>query len=321
MKNKRYNLYYLFSCIGVLIAAYYPLSMGVRVLSDMIRHGTVMQENYPKYIIPYTPISIAVIMGVLLMPLLIKCFKRYAFVGGAAISTGVFFLTELLLESKVIVTTAETVTVLESWQMYMCYQPPGGWGTTETVYKTQTAVDILMGNYNPAFKLHFYMISVVLILALLNCFYGFGQMIITGETNRRKALVTQLVCTLTFLGLCILACFTAFWRDGSLRVSPISAVLMAVFFILLGVTVGVFIGSFLKKKAVIWLPALMAVLTTVIMYIGEMVLLHGNVYLLGTGILFQPIAHIILAPIDIAIIILSGVFTACVFAALHKPKG
>ena len=76
MKNKALNRYYLFSCFGVLIASYYPLSMGVRVITDMLVNGTVMKENYPKYIIPYTPISVAVIIGVLLMPLFIRLLKQ-----------------------------------------------------------------------------------------------------------------------------------------------------------------------------------------------------------------------------------------------------
>lgn len=322
MKNRRFNLYYLHACILVLIASYYPLSMGVRVMRDMITQGTVMQENYPKYIIPYTPISIAVLVGVLLMPLCIKFLKRFALLGGTAISTGTFFLSELLLERKVIVTTAETVTVLESWQMFMCYQPPGGWGTTKTIYKEKTAVDILMGNYSPAFKLHFYIISVVLILSLLNCIYGFGQMAKTGDKKRRKALILQLICTLSFLGLCILACFTAFWRDGSILVSPLSATLMAVFFILMGVTVGVFVGSFLldKKKAAIWVSAATATVITLMMYIGEMILLHGNLYLLGRGFFFRPIPGIILAPVDILIILLSGGITAAIFKLLIKQS-
>ena len=162
MKNKHFNRYYLLSCIGVLIASYYPLSMGVRVIADMIIDGTVLKENYPKYIIPYTPICIAIIIGVLLMPLCIKLLKRFALAGGASIATGMFFALELLFEQKVVVSTAETVTKLEEWQMFMCYIPPEGWGETVTAYKTQTAVDILMGDYNPAFKLHFYIISVVL---------------------------------------------------------------------------------------------------------------------------------------------------------------
>nr|MDE5965885.1 hypothetical protein [Lachnospiraceae bacterium] len=259
MKNKHYNRFYLFSCIGVLAASCYPLSMGVRVITDMIVDGTVLKENYPKYIIPYTPICLAVLIGVLLMPLCMKRFKRFAQIGGSVVATGVFFILEILFEQKVVVTTAETVTKLEDWQMYMCYVPPEGWGETITTYKTQTAVDILMGNYNPAFKLHFYIISIVLILSILNCFYGFGQLIKTGKKKRLKSLVLQSVCSFAFLGLCILACFTAFWRDGSIRVSPLSAILMTLFFVLLGVTVGVFAGSFLlgKRKVVsIWIPSM-----------------------------------------------------------------
>ena len=160
MKNKLFNRYYLLSCIGVLIASFYPLMMGARVITDMIVSGTVVKENYPKYIIPYTPICLSVLLGVLLMPLCIKLFKRFALIGGSAAAAGAFFILEILFEQKAIVTAVGTVTKLEDWQMYMCYA---------TSYETQTAADILMGNYNPAFKLHFYIISVVLILSILNC--------------------------------------------------------------------------------------------------------------------------------------------------------
>ena len=48
MKSKSFNRYYLLSCLGVLLASYYPLSMGVRVITDMLTSGAVMKENYPK---------------------------------------------------------------------------------------------------------------------------------------------------------------------------------------------------------------------------------------------------------------------------------
>ncbi len=320
MKNKLFNRYYLLSCIGVLIASYYPLSMGVRVITDMIVHGTVLNENYPKYIIPYTPMCIAIIIGVLLMPLCIKLFKKFALAGGASIATAVFFAIELLFEQKVVVSTAETVTKLEDWQMFMCYIPPEGWGETVSTYKTQTAVDILMGDYNPAFKLHFYIISVVLIITILNCLYGFGQMVKNGDKKRLKSLILQSVCSFVFLSLCILACFTAFWRDGSIQVSPLSATLMSVFFVLLGVTVGVFVGSFLleKRKFVsIWIPSIAASVMTLLMYIGEMILLNGYLYSFGTGFLFSSIPGIVLAPVDLLIIVASGCITALIFALLN----
>lgn len=323
MKNKSFNRYYLLACIGVLIASYYPLSMGIRVITDMIVDGAVLKENYPKYIIPYTPMCIAIIIGVFLMPLCIKLFKRFSLAGGASIATGIFFVLELLFEQKVVVSSAETVTKLEDWQMFMCYVPPEGWGETVTTYKTQTAVDILMGDYNPAFKLHFYIISVVLIITILNCLYGFGQMIKNSEKKRLKSLILQSVCSLTFLGLCILACFTAFWRDGSIQVSPLSATLMAVFFILLGVTAGVFVGSFLleKRKLVsIWIPSIVASAMTFLMYIGEMFLLNGHLYSFGSGIIFDSLPVIVFAPIDLIIILAAGGITALIFTLLNSSQ-
>ncbi len=321
MKNKGFRRYYLFACIGVLIASYYPLSMGIQVITDMITEGTVMKENYPKYIIPYTPISIAVILGMFFMPLCIKLFRRCALVGGACIATGLFFVTEFLFEKKVVVSAAETVTKLEDWQMFMCYIPPEGWGETITTYKTQTPVDILMGEYNPAFKLHFYVISVVLIITILNSLYGFGQMILSGEKKRLKALVLQSACSVLFLALCILACFTAFWRDGSLQVSPLSAVLMTAFFVLLGITVGVFVGSFFLGKsrlASLWIPSVAASVMTLLMYIGEMVLLNGHLYSFGTGFLFNSIPSIVFAPVDMLTIIASGAITTGLSALLNR---
>ena len=323
MENKRFARYYWLSCLGVLLASWYPLSMGARVVGDMITNGSVMKENYPKYIIPYTPIALAVFAAVLLMPLCMKGLGRFALLGGAALAAGVFGITEGLLEQKVVVTTAETVAKLEDWQMFMCYIPPEALSETVTTYKTQTAVEILMGEYSPAFKLHFYLISLVLILSLLNALYGFGQMAKTGETKRRRALLLQSACALAFLGLCILACFTALWRDGSIRVSPLSAALMTAFFLLLGVTAGVFAGSFLlgkQRPLSVGVPAMVSAAATLLMYVGEMFLLNGYLYRLGEGFLFDGIAGLSFSLADLLVIAASGGLTAWLFARLNRAE-
>lgn len=322
MKNKRLNLYYVFCTIGVFIASFYPLFMGIRVITDMIIDGVVAKENYPKYIIPYTPISIAIIFGVILMPLCFKLFEKLALLFSALISTGVFFSLEFLFEKKILVSANETITELENWQMASCVFSPDMWEEA-IAQKSQTAIQILIGDYNPAFKLHFYIISVVLIITVLNCIYGFYQIIKTGEKKRKKALILQSVCTAVFLGLCILACFTAFWRDGSIEVSPISAILMAVYFILLGVTVGVFTGSFLlgkRKLLSLVIPSVTAMVMTLLMYIGEMILLNWHLYSFGEGFLFEGIKGIILAPVDILIILASGCITALIFWLLNSKS-
>ena len=309
--QKKLTRFWLFSLAAVLAASFYPLLMGVRVISDMLRDGTVLKENYPKYIIPYTPIAVAVILGVLLLPLFIKLMKRFAVLGSSALSVGTFLGLELLFERKVVVTSTEAVATLADWQMFLCaYIPPEEYaGETVITVRTETAADLLIGDYNPAFKLHFYLISVVLVLAIMNCVYGFAQMIRTGNRRRKKALILQSVSAALFLGLCILACFTAFWRDGNILVSPLSAFLMSVFFILLGVTVGLFFGSLLldrSRTVGLWLPAAASAATTLVMYIGEMILLHGHLYRFGTGFFFDGMLAIVLAPVDILVILASG---------------
>ena len=315
--QKGFRLYWLAALLGTLAVSAYPIYMGFKVLRSMALYGFVPQRNYPKYIIPYTPVAIAVIVAVCLMPLLLKRLKKYPLFTASGIALVVFFVTEILFENKVIVNGTKQ-TKLESWQMYMCYVSPELFET-----RKWRAVDILIGDYSPTFKIHFYMISVVLILTILSCLYGFGLMVLTGNRKKQKALILQSVCTVLFLGLCIFACFTAFFRDGDLLVSPLSAVLMAVFFVLLGVTVGIYAGSFLlgKKMGIsVGIPAAVGAVTTLAMYIGEMCLLSGNLYLLGKGSLFSELPGIVLAPVDILIILLAGIVTGGICILLNKKK-
>ena len=315
METKKFRNYWLFALLGTLAASGYPIYMGFKVIRSMSLYGLVPQRDYPKYIIPYTPVAVAVIVAVCLMPLLMKKLKKYSLLTASGIALVVFLVTELLFEQKVIVNGTLSAK-LERWQMFMCYVSPETYQT-----RNWRAVDILIGEYSPTFKIHFYMISVVLILTILNCLYGFGQMVLTGIYKRRKALTIQAVCSALFLGLCIFACFTAFFRDGELLVSRLSAVLMGIFFSLLGVTVGTYVGSFLlgkKKSVAAGIPAAVGALTTLAMYIGEMCLLSGNLYLFGTGFWFTGIPGIVLAPVDVLIILSAGVVSGGIGLLLNK---
>lgn len=318
MNNKRFWRCYLISSAVIAAASVYPVYMGIRVAVEIAHDGTVPVERYPKYIIPYTPVSIALILGVLLLPMFRKLFQRWDFLCGAVFSTGIFFVAERLMETKILVRATEIVP-LESWQMSMCYVPPRQYQT-----RTWQAVDVLLGGYSPAFKLHFYIISIVLILSLLNCFYGFARMACLGDTKRRTALIIQAATSLSFLGMCIWACFTSFYRTGELVVSALSAVLMAAFFALMGVTVGVFAGSFTLgkgKKLSVLLPAGIAAVTTLAMYAGEMILLNGNLYRFGSGVFFEGIGAMVIAPVDLLVILGAGGVTALVCRLVNPQKG
>ena len=76
-----YKRYCLLTLITTVLISFYPLYMGVRVIYDYLRFGAVDATNYPKYIIPYTPICIALIISAALLPFILKrCRKiQYSF--------------------------------------------------------------------------------------------------------------------------------------------------------------------------------------------------------------------------------------------------
>jgi len=312
-----FKKYWFGILLGVSAISVYPVYMGMSVIYQMTTFGTVPSENFPKYIIPYTPIAISVIIATVLMPLLFRYIAKAALAIASAVSLISFFITEFLFESKVIVTST-VQTTLESWQMYMCYVPPE---TYET--RTWKAIDVLIGDYSPAFKLHFYLISVILILSIVSNLYGYGKRIISKSNSSLKPLICQSVSTLVFLSLCIFACFTAFYRTGEIVVSPLSAFLMTLFFLSLGVTAGIYISTFFINKKTLYsiiFPSIFASCITLIMYIGEMFLLSGNLYRLGSGFLFKNIPGIVLSVFDILTVLLSGVICYFICRILNRKK-
>ena len=308
---------WLICLLIVLVFSVYPLMMGLKILHGVLFFGGVSAADYPKYVIPYTPISLAVLMGVLVMPWFIRRMRRPV-LAGSLLALAVFFASELLLENVMV--RGWVTTRLESWQMFMCYQP-----ITRAVNMTHamrvpaalTEVELLMGEYTPLFKLHFYMISIVLILGTLHCLYGFARAAYTGDWNRLRLLIAHAAVTGAFLALCVLACFTAFFRDGSLLVSPLSAGLMAVFFILLGVTAGLILGNVLQGRKLAWAACASSVVT-LLMYLGELVLLNGHLYRFGQGFFFDGMGALVLAPADVLIILLSGGLCGALLRALQK---
>lgn len=389
--SKQTKVYFV-SLGAVLLASIYPIYMGIIMLTAYLCDGGVNATNYPKYIIPYTPISIAVIVCVALLPFAFKYFKKYALPVLSVLAILLFLGAEMTFEKvtvfsgttevsqsesgggekvsadddsilyyfRVIVkkengetetrivtlNKSETDQTIETWQWAMCAVPPDNFAelsqiglVTESITDGEV-IDIqkiskeqatgeqlfeeeqsskyrlfknpLITEYSPVFKLHFYIISIIIVLAVLGVAYGFYKMSRDATYKKKKPLLLQLVSVIIFVGLCIFACFTAFFRTGEIVVSPISAVLMIVFFLVFGITAGIYTGTWLygkRKLFSIIIPAFIATVTTIVMYIGEMVMMNWNLYRFGKGLLFDPIGACPLAPVDFAVIIAAGVIT------------
>lgn len=304
-----YKKFYLVSLLTVVVASIYPIYMGVVTLSSYLQNGSINVADYPKYIIPYTPICIALITSIALMPLIFKLCKRYTLPVVSVLGTVVFFATEFGFE-QIKVIEGYVKIPLEVWQLSLCVATPEVLRSIgEPIYAAN----------NPAFKFHFYLIAIVIILAVLNVIYGFAKMIREQNFYKRRPLIAQAVSAGLFIGLCLFACFTAFYRNGTLHISPLSALLMSGFFTVFGITVGIYSGSIFYGKSKLLskiIPALTASLTTLIMYIGELVLMDGVLFKYGNGFFFESLEGIPFSAADLVVILVSGVITYIVMQLL-----
>lgn len=296
----------------ITLASAYPIYMGAATLGSYIQNGYIDVADYKKYIIPYTPICIALIISAALMPLIFKLFKGYTLPVVSSLGIALFFASEFGFEQiKVIEGYVEMP--LESWQLSLCMATPEVLRSIgEPIYAAN----------NPAFKIHFYIIAIVIILAILNVIYVFSKMLREQDFSKKRPLIAQAVAVVLFVGLCILACFSAFYRNGTINISPLSAILMSVFFIVFGITVGFYCGSIFYGRSKLLskiMPSIAASLTTLIMYIGELVLTGGVLFKYGNGFFFEPIAAFPFSAADIAIIVVSGVITYILMQFLNNP--
>ena len=63
---------YLLSIVFVLLAAAYPVYMGAVMVLAYAQNGGIDVADYPSYIIPYTPICVALIICTALLPLVLN---------------------------------------------------------------------------------------------------------------------------------------------------------------------------------------------------------------------------------------------------------
>ena len=301
---------YLLSLGIILLVSVYPIYMGAVMLWAYIQNGGIDVADYPSYIIPYTPICIAIIICTVLLPFVFKLCKRFALPILSALGVVLFLGAEIGFEQIAVFIDISSKMKIEMWQLLSCVVTPQIRGFIW---------DSLNIRYNPSFKIHFYAIALLIVLAVTGVVYGFYKMAYTQNFTRKKPLVVQLVSVITFIGLCILACFTAFLRTGDINISPLSSVLMTIFFLVFGITAGVYTGTFFYEKHKlfsIFIPSVVAMVITFIMYIGEMVMMNWTLFQLGRGFLFERIGNIPFALIDIITILASGVVSYFILVSI-----
>lgn len=294
--KKQYRRFFVVSLSILIIMSLYPIYMGLVAFSTYSQNGFMKSEEYPKYIIPYTPMCIAIIAAAILLPVFYYFSKRFAALLDSFVGVGLFLAGELFFE-QIEVIDRFGMLPLDSWQYSLCVATPE---VLQSIGKP------IYAENNPAYKIHFYLIAIVIILSIIGILYGFTRMFKEGTVNNRKALIVQTICTVLFISLCILACFTSFYRNGTRYISLLSACLTGLFFIVFGVTFGSCFSCWMygkKRFLSVWLPVLVSAATTIIMYIGEFVLMNGVLFVFGNGLFFEPLGSMPFSLCDVAIVL------------------
>ena len=94
MKNKEYRRFYLLSLALIVLLSAYPIYMGVKVAIEYLSNGYIFNTDYPKYVIPYTPMCIAIIVSAALIPLFYRYAKRATQIILSAVGVGIFLVFE-----------------------------------------------------------------------------------------------------------------------------------------------------------------------------------------------------------------------------------
>ena len=215
---------------------------------------------------------------------------------------------------------AGDIIELDLWQAVLCIASPDIQQQSLT-YKMQDTYYYVMDD--PSYKVHYYLISLVLITMVCGLVYGIAKAIRNNDATKTKPILLRGVSTAVLVALCVFANMTAFFRQADPIQTPLASFLTGLFFVMLGATVGVYAGSYLLgkgKKIGIGAPVLLSLCVTVMMYIGEAVMMNANLYRFGTGWFFTGLPDVVLAPADIMIVLLAGVATWLILVAARKRE-
>lgn len=320
--NKNYRKFYLLSLAAVIALSAYPLINGFRMAYFSIINGAVEPEYYAKYVVPYAALCLAVLMFAVLQPLLLKL-KRRTLPLSLLGTYSIFFAAEHFIEKIQIHTTGmslvdtSTLTTdpslpaatIDIWQASLCIASPLTLGQSIAYASSDRYLYVMS---NGTYKIHYYLISLVLISMTSVLIDGIGRSIRESNVLREKSLVMQGLATAALLSLCIFANTTAFFRQSGGIQTPLASVLTSLFFIVLGTAAGIYTGSFLLNKPArlgLAMPVAVSLLAAILMYIGEIAMMNGSLYRFGTGWFFTGLPGVALAPVDLIVILLAGAVT------------
>lgn len=316
--DRSYKHFYWGALAILLFISAYPLINGVRMICLFLANGAIEPDQYARYVIPYAAICFALILFAALQPVWPKIFKRITLALSTSVSFVVFIAIEAFFEGMKINTNGlspikgfHPAPRIDVWQAASCYISPDAVKAMSRQAKIeQDGFYYILGDNT--YKIHYYLVSLVIIIIMCSLIYGFGKMLRDKNEAMRKPLVLQAVSAAALIGLCVFANMTGFFRDTAPIQNLTASILTCLFFIVLGSAAGIYAGSFLMEKGkllALGFPVLLSTVVCTMMYAGESAMMDGNLYRFGVGWFFTGIPGISVAVADLLVILLSAAVT------------
>ncbi|MCL1809665.1 MAG: hypothetical protein FWG42_07885 [Clostridiales bacterium] len=330
-KNKRY---YIISLATLAVLSAYPVANGIRIAFLNLANGAIEPEQYAKYVVPYAAICVSLLLFAVLLPVFLKL-KRLAFPIGLVTVYGAFFAVERFFETVQIHVDGMTLILAPSpaagavgqtatvdiWQAAQCAISPVVLDQSSLTYAYQDRFLYVIGD--STYKIHYYLIALVLITMVCGLLFSIAKMLRGTSKHNSKPIFLRAASTGLLVAMCVFANTTAFFRSPATIQTPLASALTCMFFIVLGASAGIYAGSFLLDKK-LWLgigaPVAISLSAVSLMYVGEAAMMNGRLYRFGTGWFFDALPKIAPAPVDILVVLLSGVATWLILRAVRKHE-
>jgi len=214
-------------------------------------------------VIPFAAVSAAVLIGFLLLPMLRKMYVAKRGIISSVIAVCIFFA--LSLYAEMISARLDVIFIVMTSRMRRSVEGIAALADYMTIPWTV--------------RLHYYIFSIVLILALLNFLYGLADALYRGEKLSKKAIALQGGAVACYALAYFFVRAMQFKDYDTLLLTSSSVLNAAVCFILAGIAVGLYSGSFSKFAGLgKFISSILSSATVVALYAAEYAMLQGNLY-------------------------------------------
>lgn len=261
MKSKEFLRYYVITVSILTGVAIVPVfNFAIMVCSFSINQRA---DYNILAVIPFTAVTVAILFGFMLLPLLRDMPPRKRQIIASALAVFIFCALE---------STAETLAArLDRLHVVMTHRKML---TPEEITALARGV-----RFPLEIRLHYYIFSVILVLCVLNFLYGLANMLHADGKPGKKVVVLQGMATACYALAYILVRVMQYEDYATMRLTWSSVLNAAVCFTLAALVVGLYAGSFMRLEGrgkIV--PPLLSVFTVISLYFTEYAMLDGEFY-------------------------------------------